>query len=94
MISYVTIFITGKGVVYSFDPVGSYGSDGYRARGSAAAMLQPLLDNQVQSLFNPQHFSLNAKLAHSLICSKGSCLVLDYIGGILVKASYKSGFSI
>lgn len=81
---YVTIFITGKGVVYSFDPVGSYGSDGYRARGSAAAMLQPLLDNQVQSLFNPQHFSLNAKLGNSLIYSQDSCLVLNYIGGILV----------
>ena len=47
---FLIVFTTGKGVVYSFDPVGSYGSDGYRARGSAAAMLQPLLDNQVGPL--------------------------------------------
>ena len=37
----------GKGCVYSFDPVGSYERETYRAGGSAAAMLQPLLDNQV-----------------------------------------------
>ena len=37
----------GKGCVYSFDPVGSYDREMYRAGGSAAAMLQPLLDNQV-----------------------------------------------
>ena len=37
----------GKGCIYSFDPVGSYERETYRAGGSAAAMLQPLLDNQV-----------------------------------------------
>lgn len=37
----------GKGAVYSFDPVGSYQRDTYKAGGSASAMLQPLLDNQV-----------------------------------------------
>lgn len=37
----------GKGSVYSFDPVGSYEREAYRAGGSASAMLQPLLDNQV-----------------------------------------------
>ena len=39
----------GKGCVYSFDPVGSYERESYRAGGSAAAMLQPLLDNQVKT---------------------------------------------
>lgn len=34
--------------MYSFDPVGSYERETYRAGGSAASMLQPLLDNQVQ----------------------------------------------
>lgn len=39
----------GKGAVYSFDPVGSYQRDSFKAGGSASAMLQPLLDNQVKS---------------------------------------------
>lgn len=33
--------------MFSFDPVGSYERETYRAGGSASAMLQPLLDNQV-----------------------------------------------
>eukprot|EP00128_Syssomonas_multiformis_P005164 Colp12_sorted_trinity150504_noHs@393 len=37
----------GKGAVYSFDPVGSYEREVYRAGGSASALLQPLLDNQI-----------------------------------------------
>ncbi|XP_065917110.1 proteasome subunit beta type-1-like [Dysidea avara] len=37
----------GKGCVYSFDPVGSYERETYRAGGSSASMLQPLLDNQI-----------------------------------------------
>ena len=40
----------GKGCVYSFDPVGSYEREVYRAGGSAGAILQPLLDNQVNTL--------------------------------------------
>lgn len=35
--------------MYSFDPVGSYQRDSFKAGGSASAMLQPLLDNQVTS---------------------------------------------
>lgn len=38
---------SGKGCVFSFDPVGSYERETYRAGGSASSMLQPLLDNQV-----------------------------------------------
>lgn len=37
----------GKGCVFSFDPVGSYERERYRAGGSASSMLQPLLDNQI-----------------------------------------------
>lgn len=37
----------GKGAVYSFDPVGSYEREGYRAGGSAASLIQPFLDNQI-----------------------------------------------
>ena len=39
----------GKGCVYSFDPVGSYERETYRAGGTGASMLQPLLDNQIVS---------------------------------------------
>ena len=45
----IYIFFLGKGCVFSFDPVGSYERETYRAGGSAASMLQPLLDNQVIS---------------------------------------------
>lgn len=37
----------GKGCVYSFDPVGSYEREPFRAGGSASSMLQPLMDSQV-----------------------------------------------
>jgi len=37
----------GRGAVYSYDPVGSYEREEYRAGGSAGAILQPLLDNQI-----------------------------------------------
>jgi len=47
MRGYYTVLCAGKGCVYSFDPVGSYEREAYRAGGSAGAILQPLLDNQV-----------------------------------------------
>ncbi|XP_017772851.1 PREDICTED: proteasome subunit beta type-1 [Nicrophorus vespilloides] len=37
----------GKGCVYSYDPIGHCERSTYRAGGSAGALLQPLLDNQV-----------------------------------------------
>jgi len=37
----------GKGAIYSFDPVGSYERETYRAGGSSSSMLQSFLDNQV-----------------------------------------------
>jgi len=37
----------GKGCVYSYDPVGHCERATYRAGGSAGALLQPLLDNQI-----------------------------------------------
>ena len=36
--------------MFSFDPVGSYERETYRAGGSASALLQPLLDNQVSQI--------------------------------------------
>ena len=44
----------GKGAIYSYDPVGSYQREFFKAAGSSAALLQPLLDNQVLSIF--MHF--------------------------------------
>lgn len=37
----------GKGCVYSYDPIGHTERSSYRAGGSAGALLQPLLDNQI-----------------------------------------------
>ncbi|CAK9829035.1 Proteasome subunit beta type-1 [Anthophora retusa] len=37
----------GKGCVYSYDPIGHCEVTKYRAGGSAGALLQPLLDNQI-----------------------------------------------
>lgn len=52
---------SGKGAVYSFDPVGSYQRDTYKAGGSASAMLQPLLDNQVKKQRGISSASLSFK---------------------------------
>ena len=38
---------TGKGCVYSYDPIGHCERSMHKAGGSAGALLQPLLDNQV-----------------------------------------------
>ncbi|CAG8499498.1 12426_t:CDS:2, partial [Acaulospora colombiana] len=37
----------GQGVVYSFDPVGSYKAELYKCGGSASRLIQPFLDSQV-----------------------------------------------
>merc|ERR1712137_65728 len=37
----------GKGCIFSFDPVGSYEREVFRAGGTASSLLQPLLDNQI-----------------------------------------------
>ncbi len=37
----------GKGVVYAYDPVGSYELVDYKSYGSAAKLVQPFLDSQV-----------------------------------------------
>lgn len=52
--------------MYSFDPVGSYQRDTYKAGGSASAMLQPLLDNQVNGTPNVKTICLNG-LKHSVL---------------------------
>ena len=38
----------GKGAVFSYDPVGSYDRCTMKCAGSAASLIQPFLDNQIQ----------------------------------------------
>ncbi|CAM0149161.1 unnamed protein product [Urochloa decumbens] len=39
----------GKGCVFSYDAVGSYERTGYSAQGTGAALMMPVLDNQLRS---------------------------------------------
>jgi 20S proteasome subunit beta 6 len=48
----------GQGCIYSYDPVGSYEREVYRAGGSSAALIQPLLDSQLGQK-NQGSFELN-----------------------------------
>lgn len=45
----------GKGVVYGYDAIGSYGSDKALAQGSGAHMILPYLDAEVVGYNNPKH---------------------------------------
>lgn len=42
-----TLWSIGKGAVYCYDSVGSFERENYRTSGSASALIQPFLDNQV-----------------------------------------------
>lgn len=59
----------GKGAVYSYDPVGSYQREFFKAAGSAAALLQPLLDNQLgyKNMENSEHPALTLERAINLV---------------------------
>lgn len=59
----------GKGCVYSYDPVGCYERESYRAEGSAAELLQPLLDNQIgyKNMENVQKLPLSKEKALQLV---------------------------
>ncbi|XP_070532514.1 proteasome subunit beta type-1-like [Ptychodera flava] len=59
----------GKGCVFSYDPVGSYERESFRAAGSASAMLQPLLDNQIgyKNQQNVEHLPLSRDKAVNLV---------------------------
>ena len=45
--AFYLFIIAGKGAVYSYDPVGSFEREHYRAGGSAASLIQPFLDSQI-----------------------------------------------
>lgn len=45
----------GKGVVFGYDAIGSYGSDKALAQGSGAHMILPFLDSEITGYNNPRH---------------------------------------
>ncbi len=45
----------GKGVVYGYDAIGSYGEKRVTAAGSGAHMINPYLDSEVEGYNNPNH---------------------------------------
>ena len=45
----------GKGVVFGYDAIGSYGSDKALAQGSGAHMILPFLDAECTGYNNPKH---------------------------------------
>lgn len=49
----------GQGAIYSYDPVGSYEREVYRAAGSSSALLQPLLDSLLGMKNQTPSFELN-----------------------------------
>lgn len=51
----------GRGAVYSFDPVGSFEREQFRAGGSAASLIQPFLDAQIgrKNQVNPSESPLS-----------------------------------
>ena len=55
--------------MYSSDTVGSYQSHSFKSRGSASALLQPLLDNQVsfKTTQNVEHIPLSLDVAMRLV---------------------------
>lgn len=67
----------GKGVVYSYDPVGHCEKGTYRAGGSSCSLIQPILDNQVglKNISNPDTTKLSKeealKLVHDVFVSAG-----------------------
>lgn len=59
----------GKGCVYSYDPIGHCEKTTYRAGGSAGALLQPLLDNQIgqKNMLNVNQEPVSKEKALALI---------------------------
>lgn len=88
----------GKGVVYSYDPIGHCEKHTYRAGGSSSALLQPILDSQIglknmESKFKPQG-KLTQQRAEDLItdCFVSATERDIYTGdGVLITVITKNG---
>ncbi|KRT81178.1 hypothetical protein AMK59_5980, partial [Oryctes borbonicus] len=59
----------GKGCVYSYDPIGHCERATYRAGGSAGALLQPLLDNQIglKNMLNVKNKTISLERALAVL---------------------------
>ncbi len=53
--------------MYSYDPVGSYEREEFRAGGTAAALLQPLLDNQVSAAYTEPNTQIGYKNQQNVV---------------------------
>ena len=51
---------SGRGAIYSYDPVGSYDREIYRSSGSSVALLQPLLDSQLGMKNQSDHYEIES----------------------------------
>ncbi|KAF2863679.1 proteasome component C5 [Piedraia hortae CBS 480.64] len=63
----------GRGALYSYDPVGSYEREFCRAAGSAASLIMPFLDNQVnyKNQYVPDDFDQAAPVQQTDLVRKG-----------------------
>lgn len=67
----------GKGAIFSYDPVGSYEREIYRAAGSSSALLQPLLDSQLGLKNQTASFELNKNYTVKLSKDRVIALIKD-----------------
>jgi 20S proteasome subunit beta 6 len=67
----------GQGAIYSYDPVGSYEREVYRAGGSSSALLQPLLDSQLGLKNQSASFELNKSYTVKIPRDKVIALIKD-----------------
>jgi 20S proteasome subunit beta 6 len=70
----------GKGALYSYDPVGSYEREQCRAAGSAASLIMPFLDNQIN--FKNQYVPGSGE-GHALEQRKAEPLPRDTVEGLV-----------
>ena len=73
----------GQGAIYSYDPVGSYEREVYRAGGSSASLLQPVLDSQLGMKNRDGVFQLN----RSYVVQNSKENVIGLIKDVYISAS-------
>jgi 20S proteasome subunit beta 6 len=68
---------SGRGAIYSYDPVGSFDREIYRSSGSSVALLQPLLDSQLGLKNQSDHYEVETGFTVSQSLEKCLQLVKD-----------------
>lgn len=76
----------GKGAVYSFDPVGSFERESYRAGGSASSLIQPFLDSQIGQK------NRSTELIHELSVDDAAKVALDAFSSAAERDIYTGDF--